>query len=160
MLQLLLLHPAVFVDFGAWSPDYFVANYGVTAQQMATLAKEGLVIPSLCHFDSYRAAVQNDPDDRPGYEQDECQHLKVLFRYDETGCRIASIRRNGLFEAIGLNPDPRQWEYLFSDALHKLTNNERRELTGQPDVRGALKRLSNNYNYVRKLGNEDPGLSV
>ena len=42
VFQLLIDHPIIIIDFGAWSESEFIEAYGVTAKQMSFLADEGM----------------------------------------------------------------------------------------------------------------------
>ncbi len=165
LLQLLLHHPVVFVDFGAWNESDFIRSYGVTAQQMAILAEEDFVIPSLYSYDSYRDAVERNPNDIHGYERDECQHLDALFEFDEPArCRIASIRRRALFRSIGIHEEndkkkkssTEKWEHIFKPAAEKLGNEVLKNVIGRDNIEDTVHKLCTNFEYVKKLGASEP----
>lgn len=155
ILQLLLYQPTVFVDFGDWTNDEFITHYGINADQMAKLAEKGFVIPSLYYYNSYKQALKDDPDNVHSYEQTKCEHLRVLLEYGRTNCRIASIRREKLWEALQVDlSDSHIAEIapIFYDAFSQAEESQRIEAANETNVIGGVRKLSENFSYVRALG--------
>jgi len=156
VLLLLLHHPVLFVDFGGWSEPQFVEHYGITAVQMAKLAKAGFIIPSLYFYDSYKRNAENED----SYEEEKCHHLLPLYETDETHIRIASIRRRAMFKSLGISEDDehssvQKWEHLFAPMLEKVKGYPLVNLIGYGE-NDFLHKSCVNFEYINVLGVSDP----
>ena len=147
VLQLLMYFPTVLVDFGALDEETFILRYGVNAEQMARLAAEGFILPSLGHYESYTEAMRNGVK-LPGYEREACRHLAPLI--EAPSCRIASRRRGPLLNKVA--PEVGRDESPFAAAVEEASTEALVSATRQADRLGALTVLNKNLSYVRRLG--------
>jgi hypothetical protein len=96
--QMLLIQSTIFADVLPLDYDDFTAHYGVTPEQFVALCEDGRVIPNL-YWDS---DLQKTPSES-AYAQHE--HLKDVFDYERTNCRINGLRRQRVLEIVGYPVD-------------------------------------------------------
>jgi hypothetical protein len=115
------------------------------------LATEGFVIPNLYHYDSDRAA---------GFAKHEAfgDTLMPILAYEQTRCRINSIRRAPFLKAIA-SPQFEKFvdegKHLFEPALAELSPEQREALTRSRELPGAVQKVSTNWAYVVSLRGRD-----
>jgi hypothetical protein len=151
VLWQLTVQPSLIVDVWPMSHDDFKACYGIRPDQFAQLAQERFIIPNLYHYDSDKAT-------------DFARHeafsdvLMPILAFEQTHCRINSIRRAPLLQALAgsaFNKFVEKGKELFEPGLSSLTSNQRKELTRSDDLPGALQKVASNWAYVIALRGQD-----
>lgn len=151
ILWQLTVQPSLIVDVWPMSLGDFSLRYGVRPDQFATLAAEGFVMPNLYHYDS----------DRPSAfakHEASADTLMPILAYEQTRCRINSIRRAPFLEAVA-GPQFRDLvedgKRLFEPSLAELSPEQREALTRSRELPGAVQKVSTNWAYVVSLRGRD-----
>jgi len=133
LLGQLLYHSQVIVRIRPWSDQDFARQFGITACQMAWLARQGWVVPAL--YDS----------DVKHYESKE--HLRDLFDFEQTGAQIDYYRQQAFLPQGADNFGDEHHSLI----RHRLENSPSRHLvnlTDNENIDSATRVLARHLSYL------------